>query len=94
VPADTILLHANLGWARDAIEGRHRTTWSVAVERTELGPLDVMGELVGDDRDAPSWALGVRLAAIARSLFFDASFGQQIKHGRPRLFTLGLKYAF
>jgi len=94
LPLGPWLVHANLGTAHERAAGIDSTTWALAVERTGLGRFDAMAELYGDDRTAPSWNLGLRYTAIEDRLFLDASYGQQLRSGRPALVTLGLKYAF
>lgn len=88
------LLHANLGVARDRTERRSSTIWSAAIERTGIGPFDLMAEAFGDDRQAPWWNTGLRYTAIDRCLFLDASYGARMQTGRRKLVTVGLKYAF
>jgi hypothetical protein len=90
-------LHANLGHARDEIEHRHATSWGLAIEHAGFAAaprLAAMGELFGDDREAPWWNLGLRFAAVPERLFLDASYGRQLVGGRPRVVTLGFKFTF
>lgn len=93
-PAGPWLLHANLGAARSQAERQTSTLWSVAAERTGLGPFDAMAEVFGDDRTDPWLNAGLRWTAIDKRLFVDGSYGTQLNSGRARLLTLGLKYAF
>ncbi len=88
------LLHANLGWARSQAARSDSTLWSLAAERSGLGPLDAMAEVFGDDRSAPWINAGLRWNAIPGKLFVDGSYGVQLKRERGRLLTLGLKIAF
>lgn len=88
------LLHGNLGWSRAEGERQNSTLWSAAVERLGIGRFDLMAEVFGDDRSAPWWNTGLRYTAIEERLFIDASYGAQIARGRPKLVTVGLKYAF
>jgi len=92
--AEDWLFHGNLGTVRDEAAKQTSTIWSAALERTGLGPFDVMGEVFGDDRGAPWWNAGLRYTAIAQRLFFDPSYGAQMRSGRPKLLTVGLKFAF
>lgn len=90
-------LHANLGHERDEIGRQRSTVWGFALEHAGLGPgaaLAPMAELFGDDRGAPWWNLGLRLALQPERLFVDVSWGRQITGGRPQLLTLGAKLAF
>lgn len=93
-PLGDWLLHGNLGWTRSEADKLNTTIWSVAAERTGLGPFDLMGEVFGDDRGDPWLNAGLRLTAIAERLFIDASYGRQMNSGRARLMTLGLKFTF
>ncbi|HET9821670.1 MAG TPA: hypothetical protein VFQ16_07575 [Burkholderiaceae bacterium] len=89
--------HANLGHARDEIARQRSTTWALALEHEgfDLGVnLAPMAEIVGDDRQAPLWNLGLRATLQPERVFVDASYGRQIASGRPRLWTLGFKIAF
>ncbi len=92
--ADAWLLHGNLGWSRAESERQNSTIWSAAVERIGVGRFDLMAEVFGDDRSAPWWNTGLRYTVIDQRLFLDASYGAQIKRGRPKLLTIGLKLAF
>lgn len=93
-PAGPWLLHANLGMARSRAERQNRTVWSVAAERTGLGPIDAMAEVFGDDRSDPWLNAGLRWTVIDKQLFVDGSYGVQMNSGRARLLTVGLKLAF
>lgn len=93
-PAGPWLLHANLSVARSRAELRNSTVWSVAAERTGLGPIDAMAEVFGDDRSDPWLNAGLRQTVIDKQLFVDGSYGVQMNSGRARLLTVGLKYAF
>jgi hypothetical protein len=92
--ADAWLLHANLGGARSETQRINSTVWSAAIERTGIGRFDLMAEVFGDDRSAPWWNTGLRYTAIASLLFVDVSYGAQLRGGRPKLLTAGLKYTF
>lgn len=90
-------VHANLGHERDEIGRQRSTVWGFALEHAGLGPgavLAPMAELFGDDRAAPWWNLGLRLALQPDKLYVDVSWGRQITGGRPQLVTLGAKLVF
>jgi hypothetical protein len=89
-----VTMHVNLGHARDAIDKLASTTWGLALEHGRFGAWAPMVELVGDDREAPWWNLGLRYTAVADKAFFDVSFGRQMVGGRPRLVTFGFKLGF
>jgi hypothetical protein len=81
-------------WARNETQRINRTVWSAAIERTGIGRYDLMAEVFGDDRSAPWWKTGLRYPAIASLLFVDVSYGAQLRGGRPKRLTAGLKYTF
>lgn len=94
-PLGAAMLHANLGWTRQRSTGTDSTLWALAVEREgALGPVDLMAETYGDDRSPPWLAVAARWHAIHDRLMLDASYGVQTASGRPRLVTVGLKFAF
>jgi hypothetical protein len=88
------LAHANLGWARDTEARSDSTTWNLALERTEVGPFDLMAEVFGDDH-ATTWVnAGARWWLVPKTLWLDASYGVQTSGTRPRLATVGVSYLF
>jgi len=89
-----LMLHANLGHARDELARSRSTTWGLAIEHAGFGVWAPMAELFGDDRDAAWWNLGLRVTAVAEKLFVDASYGRQFASGRPTLWSVGFKLAF
>jgi hypothetical protein len=88
------LLHANLGHARDERSHARSTTWGLAFEHSGIGAIAPMAELFGRDREPAWWNLGVRASVARDTLYFDASFGQQMSAARARLTTLGFKAVF
>lgn len=87
-------LHANLGHARDEGARSASTTWGLALEHGGWGPLAWMGELIGDDREAPAWNLGLRWTVDSVRGVLDLAYGQQLVSGRPSALSVGLKFAF
>lgn len=94
VPVPGATLHANLGHRRDELGLRRATTWGLAWEHAGIGAWATMAEIVGDDRDAPWWNLGLRFTARPERLFLDLSYGRQMNGIRPSLITLGFKTVF
>ena len=92
--AAELTLHANLGHARDRAGRQDSTSWAVALEHAGFGSLAPMAEVFGDDRQAPWWNLGLRWTAVPERVDVDLSYGRQMVGGRPRLVTLGFKFAF
>jgi hypothetical protein len=93
-PFDDWLLHANLGVRWRSTEHRSDTVWSLAVERTGLGPVDLTAEVFADDRSDPWINTGLRIPVVPERLFLDASRAVQTNAERPRFLTLGFKFAF
>jgi hypothetical protein len=95
VPRGDWLFHGNLGWERSHETRTTSSIFGLAVERTgALGPVDLMAEVFGDDRDAPWVQAGARWAVIPKRLFLDGSWGMQTDSKRSRQITVGLKLAF
>jgi hypothetical protein len=93
LPAE-LTLHANLGHTRDRIVRQRTTSWGLAIEHAGFGSLAPMAEVFGDDREAPWWNLGLRWTAVLDHVYFDMSYGRQVASGRPRLVTVGFKFAY
>jgi hypothetical protein len=95
VPRGPWLIHTNVGVFHDHDSGRNTTLWAVAAERTEIGSLDLMAEIFGDDRDRAAWInAGLRWRVVDKRLAFDFSYGVQANGARARLATAGLKLLF
>jgi hypothetical protein len=93
-PLGDWFLHANLGWTRSEADKLDSTIWSVAAERTALGPIDAMAEVFGDDRSAPWINAGLSWTVKPDTLFVEVLYGVQMDGLRARLATVELKYAF
>jgi hypothetical protein len=94
VPVEKWLFHANLGWLRSHPAHSNSTIWAVAAERTEVGPVDLAVESFGDDRDPAWFNFAVRWHVVPEQVFLDASYGFQTSSERPKLLTIGAKFAF
>jgi hypothetical protein len=95
VPRGDWLFHGNLGWERAHAEHSTRSLFAVAAERTgALGPVDLMAEVFGDDREAAWVQVGARWPVIPERLFIDGSWGIQTNSDRSKQVTLGVKVAF
>ncbi len=91
------LAHANLGHARNALTRTGTTTWGVGIEyegRDGGGRWVPVAEIFGDDRDRPSWNVGLRHAVAAERWQVDVSYGRQFSTARPSWLTIGTKFAF
>ena len=94
VPMNDLTAHMNLGHVRDEAGGGSATTWALALEHAGLGSLAPMGEFFGDDHGAPWWNLGLRWTVVPERAVVDASYGRQIRSGRPTLWSVGFKFSF
>ena len=95
VPHGHWLAHANAGWVRTPSSHGGKTIWALALERRNAaGPVDLMGEIFGDDRAAPWAQLAARWTVVPDRLVFDTSIGAQFNGVHSRQATIGLKLAF
>ena len=95
IPHDKWLLHVNAGWARNYASRADKTIWALALERQQaFAAVDLMGEIVGDDRGTPLAQVAARWSIIPARLVIDASWGAQINDTNIRQATVGLKLAF
>ncbi len=92
--ASNWVAHANLGWARDTEARSDSTLWNLALERTAIGPFDLLGEVFGTDHDAAWLNVGARWWVMPKTLWLDASYGVQTRGSRPRLATVGVSFFF
>jgi hypothetical protein len=92
--SDEFTLHANVGSERDQQARRSSTSWGLAVEHGGCGPVSLMAEVFGDDREASWWNAGLRWAVLQDRWFADISYGRQMASGTPRLVTIGFKLVF
>lgn len=88
------VVHANLGWLRDAASGRDVTTWGTGMEaQTRKAGLSLMAETFGDDQNRPYWQAGVRWFLIPDLLQIDATLGQQAGgNSASRWISFGLRW--
>lgn len=91
-------LHANLGVEHDEAARDTATVWHLAYEHAgfDVGGIRLapMGELFGARGESAWWNLALRATLVPDRFFVDASIGRQLGDGRPRLVTLGFKFAF
>lgn len=92
--ARALALHVNLGQARDETGNQRSTTWGLAFEHAGFGALAPMAEVFGDDRGAPWWNLGLRLAAVPDKAYVDLSYGRRIGDARARLLGAGFRVVY
>ncbi|CAN7753296.1 hypothetical protein LJR290_006829 [Variovorax sp. LjRoot290] len=94
IPNGRTIVHANLGVARNHLEGKTVGTYALAVERLGERGLDVGLEVFGQGSERPWIGTGARYALRAEKLFVDFSFAVQTGDAHARKLTVGLKYAF
>lgn len=95
IPNGGWLLHANLGVHHSQTTKNYSTVWGLAAERTgAVGPVDLMTEIVGDDRTAPWVQVAARWTVIPERLYLDSSWGVQTNSARSKQATVGLRIAF
>jgi hypothetical protein len=95
VPHNSWLFHANLGWRRSHQDAQSRSIFALAVERPgAAGPIDLMAEIFGDDREAPWVQVAARWVVVPGRFFIDGSWGVQSNSMRSRQATIGAKIAF
>ena len=97
-PAGPVVLHANMGHARDEAAGLRATTWGLAAESVEVPAAGLgwapVAELFGDDRGDRWGAVGLRLTLLPERLFLDAAWARQLVAEKARVWCLGFKFAF
>jgi hypothetical protein len=95
VPHSGWLLHTNLGLHHSRTSNTYSAIWGLAVESPgAAGPVDLMAEIVGDERSAPWVQVAARWAVIAKRLYLDTSWGVQADSARSQQVTVGLKLVF
>jgi hypothetical protein len=98
MPVGRYLVHANTGWiGHRGTEGTRadRLTWNLALERPNaIDAVDLMTELVGDNKNAPWMNVAARWAIVPGRLFLDGSWGIQGNARKDKQLTLGIKIGF
>ena len=92
------VFHANLGYDRDEIARDGATGWNLAWEHEgfDVGGVNLapMAEVFGSEGESAWWNVALRATIVPDKFFIDGSYGRQNSDGRPKLFTLGFKFAF
>ena len=92
ISADTALLHANLGLARDRRDRRGYATWGVGVEVQSWPSVQLIGEIYGEGSSRPSGQGGLRLWLVPNRVQIDATYGRRFQSApSQRFFTLGVR---
>ena len=98
LPVGRYLFHANAGWiGNQTAQARRadRLTWNLAVERPNaIQAVDLMMELVGDNKNAPWLQVAARWAMVPGRVFLDGSWGIQGNAQKDKQLSLGIKIGF
>lgn len=95
VPIESDLLaHANLGWTRSEAPRHDAVFWSVAMEKTGVGPFDLMAETYATGGESAWVNTGLRYWVVRERLSLNASAGVKPSGTRETLYTLGAKLSF
>lgn len=90
---DALLLHANLGSSRSAIDQRHSTTWGLGAEWSLPMRLVLIAEVFGDDHDKPVLGAGL-LWKLTDRFSLNTSYGVATERPRIKQWTVGLEFDF
>jgi len=78
---DRLVVHANLGWAREQDRRADRVTWGLGSE-TQLGARTwLVAETFGRGRDKPAYQVGVRHWVVPERVQVDTTYGNQVGGG-------------
>ena len=90
---DRVVLHANLGWARDRQTRREATTWGGGVEFWVHPKVMLIAETFGDDRQKSFMQTGLRFPVVPGLFQIDATWGTQPgSQERSTWTSLGIRY--
>lgn len=90
---EVVLVHANVGWLRDAATRADRATWGLGTEIALNGRLAAMAESFGDSAARPYWQAGLRYFIVPGLVQVDATTGHQYSGPRAtRWVSLGLRF--
>ena len=88
---DRVLLHTNIGWAREKATNKHAMTWGVGSE-IEMTPRTwLIGETYGENQGRPYFQLGVRHWIVQNRIQLDATYGNRTG-GSESWFSIGLRF--
>lgn len=78
---DRVVVHANLGWAREQESRAHRFTWGLGSE-TQLGARSwLVAETFGRGSDQPLYQVGVRHWVVPDRVQVDTTYGNRVGGG-------------
>ena len=98
IAADAVIVHANLGYARDRLEQRDLKNWGLGAEIRLGGQWSAIVEGYQVTHEKPSQQIGVRFWFIPDRLQFDGTLGHQSNgpgsRESQRWVSLGIRYLF
>ncbi|MSP98344.1 MAG: hypothetical protein EXR29_14245 [Betaproteobacteria bacterium] len=98
VASDALIVHANLGFARDRLDRRDLTNWGLGVEIRLNSQWSAIVEGYQVTHEKPSQQIGVRYWFIPDRLQFDGTLGRQssgpMSGESQRWASLGVRYLF
>jgi hypothetical protein len=87
---DTVLLHTNLGWARNRLESNNAMTWGVGGEVEITSRTWLIAESYGEDQGRPYYQMGLRHWIVNNRVQLDATYGNR-SNGGESWFSIGLR---
>jgi hypothetical protein len=87
---EQVLLHENIGWAFDPVEG-HTMTWGLASEFQISDRVSGLTELYGDVRSAPTVQAGLNYWVAPETWQMSGTYNYRLD-GRDAFVTLGVGY--
>jgi hypothetical protein len=87
---DTVLLHTNLGWARNRLESNNAMTWGVGGEVEITSRTWLIAEGYGEDQGRPYYQMGLRHWIVNNRVQLDATYGNR-SNGGESWFSIGLR---
>ena len=98
IASDAVVLHANLGYARDRLEQRDLKNWGLGAEIRLGGRWSAIVESYQVTHEKPSQQIGARYWFIPDRLQFDGTLGHQSSGPAfgesQRWISLGIRYLF
>lgn len=86
---DDLLLHANIGWNKEAVTALNSTTWGIAAEKTIFEPLVLTAEVYGSDRIQPFYQFGFKYKLYKELIQFDMSYADQLSSKKDNFYSIG-----
>jgi hypothetical protein len=92
---DSLLLHGNLGWARDRLGRASALTWGARAEAAVISErLAIHGEVFGTSQSSAGFQLGLRPTIFDGAMDLELVFSRNLSDERESWATLGLALRF